>query len=245
MIKLDGIYKSFDGTPVLRDVSFSVPAGGTLGIIGAGGAGKSLVLKLLCGLVRPDRGRIWLGETELGPLSERELMQVRGRIGMIFQNYALFDALTVAENIGFPLARMQRPADEIAARVQRRLDQVHLPDIGPRYPDELSGGMKKRVCLARATVHDPPIMLCDDPTAGLDPVTTNRIFRLLKDLQAHNDATAVIVSHETAYLRPICDAIALLDGGRLVFAGPTEDAMKHPEVRAFMHGDATETVEGR
>lgn len=234
MIRLEGVYKVFDGVEVLHDISFEVPAGGTLGLVGAGGAGKSLILKLLCGLVRPDRGRIWLGETELGPLSERELMDVRGRIGMIFQNYALFDYLTVADNIGFPLARMQRPQAEIAARVQTRLDQVHLPDIGPRFPGELSGGMKKRVCLARATVHDPQIMLCDDPTAGLDPVTTNRIFRLLKDLQAQNDATAIIVSHETAYLRPICDAIALLDRGRLVFAGPTEAAMQHPDVRAFM-----------
>lgn len=236
MIRLEGVHKSFDGVPVLTDVGFEVPEGGTLGLIGAGGAGKSLVLKMLCGLVRPDRGRIWLGETELGPLSERELMGVRGRIGMIFQNYALFDYLTVAQNIGFPLERMQRPADEIAARVQTRLDQVHLPDIGPRFPSELSGGMKKRVCLARATVHDPPVMLCDDPTAGLDPVTTNRIFRLLKDLQARNGATVIIVSHETAYLRPICDAIALLDRGRLVFAGPTEEALAHPEVRAFMDG---------
>lgn len=237
MIRLEGVGKTFAGQPALRDVSFTVPAGGTLGLIGAGGAGKSLVLKILCGLVRPDTGRVWLDDTELGPLSERELMDVRGRIGMIFQNYALFDSLTVAENIGFPLARMQRPADEIAARVQTRLDQVHLPDIGPRSPRELSGGMKKRVCLARATVHDPPIMLCDDPTAGLDPVTTNRIFRLLKDLQAQNDATAIIVSHETGYLRPICDAIALLDRGRLVFAGPTAEAVEHPEVRAFMEGE--------
>lgn len=236
MIRLEGITKRFGRVEVLRDVSFSVPEGGTLGLIGAGGAGKSLVLKIICGLVRPDAGAVWVDGIDVAARPERELTALRDRIGMVFQNYALFDGLTVAENIGFPLAQMRRPPDEIAARVQTRLEQVHLPDIGGKRPAELSGGMKKRVCLARATVHDPAIMLCDDPTAGLDPVTTNRIFRLLKTLQAQNRATAIIVSHETDYLRPICDAIALLDHGRLVFCGPTEAALAHPEVRAFMEG---------
>jgi len=234
MIRLDGVSKRFGRIEALRDITLSVPRGGTLGVIGAGGAGKSLVLKLICGLIRPDEGAVWLDGTEISALSETALMDARGTIGMIFQNYALFEHLTVAENIGFPLDRMGRPSGEVAERVQRRLDQVHLPDIGPRRPSELSGGMKKRVCLARATVHDPPVMLCDDPTAGLDPVTTNRIFRLLKDLQHQNDATAIIVSHETDYLHPICDAIALLDRGRLVFWGSTADAMRHPAVSAFM-----------
>lgn len=238
MIRLDHVTLSFDGDRVLDDITFEVPPGGTLGLVGAGGAGKSLVLKLICGLIRPDRGTIHLGDAEITALDERALMPIRSRIGMIFQNYALFDYLTVADNIGFPLARIGRPADEVAARVRTRLDQIHLPDVGPLYPRELSGGMKKRVCVARATVHDPSVMLCDDPTAGLDPVTTNRIFRLLLDLRAQNDATAIIVSHETAYLEPICDHLALLDRGRLIHAGPTREAMQHPAVAAFMTGAA-------
>lgn len=236
MIRLDRVSKRYGPALVLDDVSLTLPAGGTLGLVGAGGAGKSLVLKLLCGLIKPDAGHVWLGDTEISALDERRLMTIRERIGMVFQNYALFDYLTVADNIGFPLARMGRPPAEIATQVATRLRQVHLPHIGPLYPRELSGGMKKRVCLARATVHDPPIMLCDDPTAGLDPVTTHRIFRLLKDLQAQNAATAIIVSHETTYLEPICDHLALLEHGRLIHAGPTAEAMQHPAVHAFMTG---------
>ncbi|MCA9541991.1 MAG: ATP-binding cassette domain-containing protein [Myxococcales bacterium] len=239
MIQLESVTKRFGAATVLHDVSLQVPAGQTLGLIGAGGAGKSLILKLICGLVRPDKGRVFLDGVEVSALDETRLMALRGRIGMVFQNYALFDYLSVGENIAFPLRRLRdRPEAAIIDKVRTRLRQVHLPDIENLLPAELSGGMKKRVCLARATVHDPPIMLCDDPTAGLDPVTTNRIFALLKRLQAENRATAIIVSHETAYLRPICDAIALLDRGRLVFAGPTDDALRHPEVRAFMEGEA-------
>ncbi|MCB9542521.1 MAG: ATP-binding cassette domain-containing protein [Myxococcales bacterium] len=242
MIRLDHVSKRYGPALVLDDVSLTLPPGGTLGLVGAGGAGKSLVLKLLCGLIKPDTGHVWLGDTEVSALDERRLMTLRERIGMVFQNYALFDHLTVADNIGFPLAQMARPPAEITTRVATRLAQVHLPHIGPLYPRELSGGMKKRVCLARATVHDPPIMLCDDPTAGLDPVTTNRIFRLLKDLQAQNAATAIIVSHETTSLEPICDHLALLDHGRLIHAGPTAEAMQHPAVHAFMTGHAAEPL---
>lgn len=238
MIRLDHVTKRFGGATVLDDVSLHVPAGGTLALIGEGGAGKSLILKLICGLIEPDEGRVFVDGQEISAMPEHARMAVRGRIGMIFQNYALFDYLTVARNIGFPLKQIGVEPAEIARRVQRRLDQVHLPDIGDRMPSELSGGMKKRVCLARATVHDPPIMLCDDPTAGLDPVTTNRIFRLLKDLQAENAATAVIASHEVEYLKPICDRFAMLERGRLVFEGTAEEgAQAGPDVRRFMTGE--------
>lgn len=243
MIRLEHVTKRFGGATVLDDVTLTVPTGGTLGLIGAGGAGKSLVLKLVCGLLRPDGGRVFIDDDEVSALSETALMRVRGRIGMIFQNYALFDYLTVGDNIGFPLARLGTvSADEVRARVRRRLEQVHLPGIEAMLPGELSGGMKKRVCLARATVHDPPVMLCDDPTAGLDPVTTNRIFALLKRLQSENGATAIIVSHEVDYLRPICDAFAMLEQGRLVFWGSYAEALASPlaSVRAFVAGEVTD-----
>ncbi len=237
MIRVEGLCHAFEGVPVLRDVSLQVPTGGTLGLIGPGGAGKSLVLKAICGLLRPDSGRVWVGADEVTALGERALMAVRGRIGMIFQNYALFDALTVGENVAFPLMRLGTvPAEAVQARVAARLAQVHLPGIEHLLPSELSGGMKKRVCLARATIHAPPILLCDDPTAGLDPVTTGRIFTLLKALQADQGATVIIVSHEVAALAPICDRLVMLRGGAVVFDGPAAEGARaaDPEVRAFV-----------
>lgn len=233
----------FGRNTVLEDVSFSVPTRGTLGLIGAGGAGKSLVLKLICGLLRPTAGRIVVDDDEVTALSETELMRVRGRIGMIFQNYALFDFLNVGDNIAFPLVQQGGlDAETIRARVTRRLMQVSLAGIESRMPSDLSGGMKKRVCLARAIIHDPPIMLCDDPTAGLDPVTTNRIFLLLHALQQENEATAIIVSHEVGYLRPICDTFVMLDRGRVIFAGTAEEGLAHadPRVRQFLSGEGVE-----
>jgi phospholipid/cholesterol/gamma-HCH transport system ATP-binding protein len=243
VIRCEGLTLRYGRTTVLEDVGFEVPTGKTLGLIGAGGAGKTCVLKLICGLIRPQAGRILVDDDEITALDETALMAVRGRIGMIFQNYALFDFLNVGDNIAFPLVQQGGvPADEIRARVTRRLAQVSLPGIEARMPSDLSGGMKKRVCLARAIVHDPPIMLCDDPTAGLDPVTTNRIFLLLKHLQAENAATAIIVSHEVGYLRPICDEFVMLDHGRVIFRGTAEAGLAHadPRVRQFLSGEVVD-----
>lgn len=239
MIRLEGVTKRFGDLAVLSDISFEVPTGGSMALIGVGGAGKSLLFKLICGLVRPDAGRIWIDDDEVTALGETALMRVRGRIGMIFQSYALFDFMNVGGNVGFPLAQLRHvPRAAIRERVARRLRDVGLPGIEHLTPAELSGGMKKRVCLARATIHDPPILLCDDPTAGLDPVTTNRIFALLKQMQRNNSATALIASHEVDYLRPICEQFVMLDQGRLMFSGSPEDADRcdDPLVRQFMAG---------
>ena len=166
-------------------------------------------------------------------------MAQRAQIGMIFQNNALFDHLNVRENIAFPLRRLgSYSEEEILRRLRRRLKQVQLPDVEELLPGELSGGMKKRICLARATIHEPSLMLCDDPTAGLDPVTTRRIFHLLKRLQAENQATAIIVSHELEYLMEICDQLLMLDQGRVLFWGPPEAVAEAPErVRQFVTGE--------
>jgi phospholipid/cholesterol/gamma-HCH transport system ATP-binding protein len=243
VIRCEGITLRFGRTTVLEDVSFEVPTGSTLGLIGAGGAGKSCVLKLICGLIRPQAGRIFVDDQEVTALDETALMAVRGRIGMIFQNYALFDFLNVGDNIAFPLVQQGGLDPEtIRSRVARRLAQVSLPGIEARMPSDLSGGMKKRVCLARAIVHDPPIMLCDDPTAGLDPVTTNRIFLLLKQLQDENSATALIVSHEVGYLRPLCDRFVMLEHGRVIFRGTSDEGLGHadPRVRQFLSGEVVD-----
>ncbi len=243
MIRCEGLTLRFGRNTVLDAVDFTVPTGQTLGLIGAGGAGKSCVLKLICGLLAPTSGRIWVDDDEVTALDETALMAVRGRIGLVFQIYALFDFLDVGDNIGFPLVQQARHTpDEIRERVTRRLAQVSLPGIERRMPSDLSGGMKKRVCLARAIVHDPPIMLCDDPTAGLDPVTTNRIFLLLKQLQRENGATAIIVSHEVGYLRPICDQFLMLDHGQVIFRGTAAEGLAHTDlrVRQFMSGEGVE-----
>ncbi len=240
MIRLEHVTLRREGVALLEDVSLEVPTGRALALIGAGGAGKTLILKTICGLLRPDAGRVFVDEDEVTALDEEALMRVRSRIGMVFQNYALFDFMTVGENVAFPLEQLGGvPTDEIQRRAARRLEQVSLPGVGQKLPSELSGGMKKRVCLARAMVHDPPVMLCDDPTAGLDPVTTNRIFALLAQLRAENAATAIIVSHEVEALWRLCDHVVLLEAGRVAFAGTLAeaDASTLPGLRAFLKGE--------
>ncbi len=240
MIRLEHVTLRREGVALLEDVSLEVPTGRALALIGAGGAGKTLILKTICGLLRPDAGRVFVDEDEVTALDEEALMRVRSRIGMVFQNYALFDFMTVGENVAFPLEQLGGvPTDEIQRRSARRLEQVSLPGVGQKLPSELSGGMKKRVCLARAMVHDPPVMLCDDPTAGLDPVTTNRIFALLAQLRAENAATAIIVSHEVEALWRLCDHVVLLEAGRVAFAGTLAeaDASPLPGLRAFLKGE--------
>lgn len=241
MIRLEQVCCAFDGVEVLSEVSFEVATGATVGLIGVGGAGKSLILKLICGLVRPSSGRVFIDDVEVSALSERALMPIRRHVGMIFQNYALFDDLTVGDNIAYPLRQLGALTEpEIQAEVDRRLAQVHLPDIAPLMPNELSGGMKKRVCLARAIVHEPDIMLCDDPTAGLDPVTTRRIFNLLMAEQRAREATCLIVSHEVVAIAPLCARFIMLEGGRVVF-DDTPEAATRPSapasVRQFVTGE--------
>ena len=229
MIRVVGVGHHFDGVEVLRDVGFELPTGQTLGLIGPGGAGKSLVLKMICGLVRPTIGRIEVEGEEVTALDEEALFHVRRRIGMVFQNYALFDSMDVGGNVAFPLERRGGLSrEDIAARVAARLRTVHLPDVERLWPQALSGGMRKRVCLARATIDDPPILLCDDPTAGLDPVTTSRIFRMIREQQRRTRATAIIVSHEIAGLLPLCDRVVMLDLGRVVWSGEAEVARRVP-----------------
>lgn len=238
MIKLQGVRCTLAGKVVLDEIDFNVAPGETLGLIGAGGAGKTLILKLICGLLRPSAGRVIFDGQDLSDLDEVALMRLRGRVGMIFQNNALFDFMTVGENVGFPLARLGDVAPEaIERKVRQRLEHVTLPHAYDQLPQSLSGGMKKRVCLARATIHEPEVMLCDDPTAGLDPVTTNRIFKLLKDIQAENQATALIVSHEVEDLQRICDKLLMLVEGRQRFWGTVEEALRGPkQVRDFLTG---------
>lgn len=239
MIVVEGITKFHFGRPVLDDISLEIPTGSNLGLIGPGGAGKSLLLKTICALVRPDRGKITIDGIDVLSLDEIELADLRFRIGMLFQNYALFDFMTVTENIAFPLRQAGKLSDaEIDAAVAGILQTVGLPGIGHLFPNELSGGMKKRVSFARAVLPEPPIMFYDDPTAGLDPVTSSKIFLLLKDMGSKRVVTSATISHNIEGIKDLCDNFALLDRGKLVFQGNREavEATDIPIVRQFWDG---------
>jgi phospholipid/cholesterol/gamma-HCH transport system ATP-binding protein len=239
VIEIVDLTKSFGGTPVLRGVRLTVPKGCLYGLIGPGAAGKSVLLKLITGLLRPDLGHVVVDGRDVHALSELDLQAFRLRFGMLFQNNALFDYLTVGENIAFPLRRLfQLGEEEIAARVAERLKVVSLPGFEERLPAGLSGGQKKRVGVARATVSQAEIVLYDEPAAGLDPVTSQRIFELLRAEQRAAGATVVMVSSDLDRLLTVTDRVGMLYKGRLIFDGTTEEAKASPDpyVRQFVHG---------
>jgi phospholipid/cholesterol/gamma-HCH transport system ATP-binding protein len=239
MIQVDDLTKSFGGMPVLRGVRLTVPKGCLYGLIGPGASGKSVLLKMITGLLRPDRGRVLVDGRDVHAMSELDLSTFRLRFGMLFQNNALFDYLTVGENIAFPLRRLfNLPEEEVAARVAERLKVVSLPGFEERLPSGLSGGQKKRVGVARATVSQAEIVLYDEPAAGLDPVTSQRIFELLRAEQRAAGATVVMVSSDLDRLLTVTDRVGMLYRGRLIFDGTTEEAKasEDPYVRQFIHG---------
>ena len=239
MIEVRGLSKRFAET-VLRGVDLTVPDGCLYGLVGPGASGKSTLLKCLVGLVRADGGTVRLAGETVTALDEIALQRVRAGVGMLFQNYALFDWLTVKENIAFPLRRSGiRDEDEIAARVRDRLAAVSLPGFEDRAVAGLSGGQKKRVGVARATVTRAPVVLYDEPAAGLDPVTSQKIFDLLRREQRASGATVVMVSSDIDRLLPVCDRVGMLLKGRVIFEGTPEEAKRsqHPAVRQFIHAE--------
>ncbi|XYI03498.1 ABC transporter ATP-binding protein [Sorangium sp. So ce1128] len=239
MIQIEQLTKSFGGMPVLRGVDLDVPAGCLYGLIGPGASGKSVLLKMITGLLRPDRGRVVVDGKDVHALSDIELQTFRLRFGMLFQNNALFDYMTVGENIAFPLRRLyDLSEEEIEERVAERLRVVSLAGFEDRTPAGLSGGQKKRVGVARATIARGEIVLYDEPAAGLDPVTSQRIFDLLRAEQRAMNATVVMVSSDLDRLLTVTDRVGMLYRGRLIFDGTTEEAKASddPRVRQFVHG---------
>ncbi len=225
--------------PVLRSVNLDVPQGCLYGLIGPGAAGKSVLLKMITGLLRPDKGRVLVDGKDVHQMTELELQKFRLRFGMLFQNNALFDYMTVGENIAFPLRRLfQMSEDEIRARIADRLKVVSLPGFEGRMPGGLSGGQKKRIGVARATVTQAEIVLYDEPAAGLDPVTSQRIFEMLRAEQRAANATVVMVSSDLDRLLTVTDRVGMLYKGRLIFDGTTAEAKAStdPFVRQFVHG---------
>ena len=245
MISIEGVSKSFrpsgGGPPnhVLRNVTLQVPRGCLYGLIGPGAAGKSVLLKMISGLMKPDHGRIVVDGDDVTSASELDLQRIRLKLGMLFQNNALFDHMTVDDNIAFPLRRLTSlPENEIKAKVAERLSVVALSDFGSRMPAGLSGGQKKRVGVARATIAQAKYVLYDEPAAGLDPVTSQKIFELLREEQRTAKATVIMVSSDLDRLLTVTDRVGMMYRGRLIFDGTTEEAKAsaEPYVKQFVHG---------
>jgi phospholipid/cholesterol/gamma-HCH transport system ATP-binding protein len=226
------------GHPILRGINLEIPRGCLYGLIGPGASGKSVLLKCVAGLLRPQAGELRVLEQDVMRLDEHGLSALRQRMGMLFQNNALFDFMTVAENIGFPLRQRGAPESQIHERVRERLACVGLSGFEERLPSRLSGGQKKRVGVARATVAAAELVLYDEPAAGLDPVTSQRIFDLLRAEQRAADATVVMVSSDLDRLLPVTDRIGVLLDGKLVFDGSVEAARQsdNAAVRQFVTG---------
>jgi phospholipid/cholesterol/gamma-HCH transport system ATP-binding protein len=246
VITLRGLSKAFSvsgaGTrthEVLRAIDLDVPPGSLYGLIGPGASGKSVLVKMITGLLRPDHGTIVVDGEEITAMPELALQEFRKKIGMLFQNNALFDHMTVGENVAFPLRRLYSlHEDEVRARVAERLARVDLPGFEDRMPSGLSGGQKKRVGVARATVTRAPIVLYDEPAAGLDPVTSQKIFELLRVEQRESGATVVMVSSDLDRLLTVTDRVGMMYRGSLVFDGTTDEAKASEMalVKQFVHG---------
>lgn len=246
MIETRGITKRFGAQQVLAGVDLRIETGEAVAIVGRSGCGKSILLKHLIGLLAPDTGEVLIDGAEIGHLSERELLKVRRQFGLLFQSAALFDSLTVQENVAFPLRREKGLTDQaIRERVEEALEMVDLPGAGPKKPAELSGGMRKRVGLARAIVYRPRILLYDEPTTGLDPIVSDSIDQLIKRLCEQLKTTTVVVTHDMRSVRTITERVLMLHQGRIYANQKTAElfASTDPVVHQFVNGisDAKET----
>jgi phospholipid/cholesterol/gamma-HCH transport system ATP-binding protein len=225
VVQLDRVSLSFD-VPILEDVSLMAHEGETVVVVGESGTGKSTMLKLILRLLVPDRGRVLIDGEDIAPLSFEEALKVRQKMGMVFQGAALFDSMTVFENVAYPLREhTDMSEDEIEARVREKLQFVDLdPDrVMEQFPSELSGGMRKRVGIARGMANNPEIMLYDEPTSGLDPLTTGTITRLIMKLQRELGVTSVVVSHDIRSVFRMASKVALLNEHRIAFFGTPEE----------------------
>ena len=236
MIKLINVTKIFGLKVALRSINLEIADGETLAIIGGSGSGKSTLLRLMIGLIQPTSGQIWIGNDEISQMTEKELMRVRLRMGMVFQYSALFDSMTVGENVAFGLVEHTNMSREkINEIVREKLKQVGLDGVENRMPGELSGGMKKRVSLARAIAFGPEIIFYDEPSSGLDPITTNKIDKLIINTQRALNVTSIVVTHDMVSACRIADRIAMVFNGELI-AVDTPDKFKKiddPRVKEF------------
>ncbi len=224
MIEITGVSKSFNGQAVLDDVSLKIEEGQIVVILGASGTGKSVLLKHMIGLIRPDKGSVRINGKEINGYNERQLLDMRRSIGFLFQEGALYDFMNCFDNIAFPLREHTRMKNrEIKEKITRVLALLDLKGVEEKMPSELSGGMKKRVALARAIILDAQILFCDEPTSGLDPIRSRDISALIRDLSREMGCTTIITSHDIQNSLRVADRLILIDQGKIVFDGNAED----------------------
>ena len=243
MIEVRNLHKSFGANKILDGVSLRIENGESAAIIGRSGGGKSVLLKHLVGLLQPDAGEILIDGENIGPMNERKLLRVRKKFGMVFQGAALFDSMTVAENVAFAFRNHQHlTAGEIAKRVAAALEMVDLPGTENKKPAELSGGMRKRVGLARAIIYEPQIVLYDEPTTGLDPIVSDSIDKLMIRVRDHLKVTSIVVTHDMRSARRVGNRVLMLHEKRIYASAAPEDffTSADPVVRQFVDGIADE-----
>ncbi len=245
-IEVQGLKRAFGGKPVLRGVDLVVPKGKTVVVLGLSGCGKSTLLKHVIGLLQPDEGRILVNGRDIAGAPQEEMEDIRWNFGIVFQYAALLQSLTIAENVALPLVEKERrqngtfPPEEIDRRVKEKLRQVGLTGAEDKIPSELSGGMRKRAGLARAIVHDPSILLYDEPTTGLDPIICRHVDDLIVKMREELHVSSLVISHDIAGAQRVADVMALLHEGQVLEKAPPEEFMKskNPIVRQFLEGSS-------
>lgn len=240
MIKVINLHKQFQNQKVLCGINLTIEKGQTLALIGGSGKGKSVLLKHIIGLMKPDRGEIFINQQNINHLRGKALKKLKDQLGVVFQFGALFDSLTVFENVAFPLNEKTRlNSSQIHNRVMEELAAVRLENDKDKYPAQISGGMRKRVALARCLILNPKIIFFDEPTTGLDPVIAQSIYKIIRTLQEERKITALIVSHEIPGIFKVVDQVAMLHNGQIISTGTPEEiqATSNPIVQKFLTGE--------
>lgn len=247
MIQIEHLYKTYSSGKqsheALNDINLTIESGEVFGILGSSGAGKSSLVRCMNLLERPTYGRVLIDGKDITDAKNRDLSKIRSNIGMIFQNFSLFQQRTVLQNVTFPLELNNTPKEKREERAKYLLDLVGLKDLANRYPVQLSGGQQQRVAIARALANNPSIMLCDEATSALDSTTTAQILDLLRRINRDLNVTLVIITHSLAVARNICDRVAMIDGGKIVEIGDTSTLFKNPQSNILKTLIADEHVE--
>lgn len=246
MIRIENLHKSFGEKKVLNGVNLEVRKGETMVVIGQSGAGKSVLLKLIIGVLKPDQGKIYIDGLEITSLPDEERLRLNRKLGMVFQGAALFDSMTVAENVAFGLERHLRlPPEEVKRIVKESLEMVGLKGVENLMPHQLSGGMKKRVGLARAMAYRPDIMLYDEPSTGIDPIRADAINEMINKFKKEMGITSIVITHDMASAYKVADRMAMLYGGRIIEVGTPEEIRRssNPIVQQFIRGEAYGPIE--
>lgn len=239
MIKLEGVHKAFNGRPVLRGVDLVIPRGTTVCIIGGSGTGKSVTVKHMVGLLKADQGRVYVDDEDITDATGAQLIAVRRKFGVLFQSAALLKWLSVFDNVALPLRELSRMGrSEVEERVMAKLKILGVADARAKFPNEISGGMQKRVGLARALIWDPPYVIYDEPTSGLDPVITRRVDEMILEAREKFGVTSTVVTHDMASAYRIADQIAMLYDGKVIQVGTPQEIQEttDPVVRQFIEG---------